>query len=154
MVIEPTVRQASNFITKGNIATQLKEGADMFDKLKGAMESAKNMATDGAIEKVVGQISPQLAPHLDTINKLAGSVIKDDAAYEKMVISPILLSICASTSGATSLIPQFEKRFTQAMFHLRNEIIKIDETSGKVSLIDEYRDRLPSVLIEGFKQPV
>ena len=67
-------------------------------------------------------------------------------------ITPALTAVALASSGITKLIPGFDKRFTAAMLHTRNELVTICPGTSKVGLADDYRQRLPQVLLDGLKQ--
>ena len=117
----------------------------MFNKLKSA---AAETALRSALATYSGKINEKVAE----ITRLKPGDVQDDEKFRSYVVTPALLAVEASSSGATSLIPDFRNRFTAAMLHLRNELVVVDEAAGTVSLVPDYQSRVSSVLIEGFKQ--
>lgn len=117
----------------------------MFDKLKGAIG-------DSGIKNAVEKYSPQILEKLQGISKLNVADVKDDDRFKSIVIDPALFSIKAASSGATSLISNFDNRFSVALLHARNELVVVDEPNNKVSLASDCQARLVDVLIEGFKK--
>ena len=114
--------------------------------------SLKNKIGSGAIDKAVKTFSPALTEHLDKIKSLKTTDINDDAKFESLVISPMLVTILAASGGVTKLVQNFDDRFKSAMFHVRNELIEVD--GDQVTLVDDVQTKLPSVLAEGFKKSV
>ncbi len=110
----------------------------------------KDKIGGGAIEKAVKTFAPALTEHLDKIKTLKPTDINDDAKFNSLVISPMLISILAASGGVTKLVPKFDDRFKSAMFHVRNELIETD--GNNVKLVDDVQAKLPSVLAEGFKK--
>ena len=121
----------------------------MLGKLKNA---AAKMAGDGALEKVVGKLCPQLSDQLQKVQELDGKAVACDETFTSKFVSPTLVALTAATSGTTKLIPNFDGRFTDAMLHTRDELVCVCAESGKVTLTDDFRQRLPQVLLEGFQK--
>jgi hypothetical protein len=117
----------------------------MFNKLKSAI-------SDGPVSAAVENFSSQVSEKLKEISSLSPSDVMDDARYKEYVITPALLAAQASSSGMTSLIPDFENRFAIAMLHLRDDLVVVDETAGTVGLVPDYQTRVRDVLTEGFKK--
>ena len=119
----------------------------MFNKLKSAMDN-------GPVRAAVENFSGQVSEKLKEISSLRPPDVMDDARYKEYVITPALLAAEASSSGMTSLIPDFENRFAIAMLYLRDELVIVDVTNGTVGLVPDYQARVPDVLTEGFKRSV
>ncbi len=117
----------------------------MFNKLKSAIG-------DGPVRAAVENFSQQVSEKLTEVTTLSPADITDDARYKDYVVAPALLVVNASSSGMTSLIPNFEKRFSVAMLHLRDGLVIVDETNKIVGLVPGYQARVPDVLTEGFKK--
>ena len=117
----------------------------MFGKLKDNLGS-------GAIDKAVNKFAPSLSVHMNKIKELKPTDVLDNVKFNSMVISPMLLSISASSGGVTKLIPKFDQRFQSAMLHVRDELILIED--DKIKLAENSQTRLPTVLVEGFKKSV
>jgi hypothetical protein len=122
----------------------------MFDKLKQGLSGVKDKADSGAVQKAVSQMAPQIQPHLEALGKLDAATVRSDDKYRTLFVSPALLAVNAASSGVTSLIPGFEGRFTRAMFHVRQELVAINDQAGTVALAADFAQRLPKVLLDGF----
>ncbi len=122
----------------------------MFDKLKGGLDAVKGKMDSGAMAPIIDKITPHVQPHLDKVLGMSADHVQDDEKYKTNIVSPAVLAIHGSSSGATALIPRFDERFTIAMFHVRNELVICDQ--GKVGLAADCKSRLPSVLEEAFKK--
>ncbi len=110
----------------------------------------KAMAGEGAMKKAVDAVSPALNEHLEVVRELDPAQVRDDETFRARVIQPALLAVTAASSGLTSLVPRFEERFARALFHLRNELVVVED--GSVRLADDFQGRLPGVLMEGLRQ--
>lgn len=105
----------------------------------------------GALHKAADAIAPPLQEHLEkTVGELSPALVQDDDSYQKTVVSPALLVASGAAGGVTSLIPGFKDKFSSAMIHLRDELLIRTETS--VALVEDVKDRLPDVLVEGLKK--
>ena len=109
----------------------------------------KNMAANGALDKVVGAISPELQQTLQNLTKYKVSDLQDDDQYHNLVIAPALLSVTASAGGTTKLIPGFNDKFKGMMLHLRNELVDLSGDLPKLQ--NDFQAKLPTVLLEGLK---
>lgn len=110
----------------------------------------KNLAGSAALKPVVDKVTPMLEPHLEKIKALSPAAVQDDEQFKTTLIAPTLTAIAASTSGVTKMIPKFDEKFTNAMLHLRDELIIFDGNS--VKLVDGFQGKLPTVLLEGLKK--
>ena len=119
----------------------------MFDKLKSS-------AGDAAIRKAIDKFAPTVNEKFAEITKLSCVDVKNDERFKKLVVTPALVMVSAASSGATSLIPNFDARFVVAMLHMRDELVVVDDTKNSVELAADYQKRLPDVLVAGFKKPV
>jgi hypothetical protein len=117
----------------------------MFDKLK-------NAAGDIAIRSAIEKYSHRIAEKLPEITTFKAAEISDDARYHSHIVAPALAKVVAASNGATQLIPDFDRRFSRAMLHLRSQLVIIDAAGDKVSLVPGYESRVSEVLIEGFKK--
>ncbi|HMK36038.1 MAG TPA: hypothetical protein VK463_13280 [Desulfomonilaceae bacterium] len=104
-------------------------------------------------------IDPQECAKLNLTSKskvleLAGNEIKCDETFINRFIKPTLGAMALATSGATRLILKFDQRFTMAMLHTRDELVIVPEDSDRVSLTEDFQERLPTVLLEGFKKEI
>ena len=116
----------------------------MFGKLKEA-------AGNGAVQKLIDMAAPGLKDQLiENLNKVNPDAVKHDESYEEKVINPLNLTVSASSSGATKLIPGFDSKFKVAMLHLRDELI--DATGDSVKLVEGFDKKLPDVLKSGFEK--
>ena len=115
----------------------------MLGKLKGKM-------SDNVADKAIEKLMPMIQEKIGKIQTLSAADVSDDANFKSRVIAPSLIAVSAASSGATKLLPDFENRFSAAMFHLRNELVTID--GDTVALVDDYQKRLPTVLKEGLKK--
>jgi phage-related protein len=130
----------------------------MFDRLKGNLDALKlgvgDAASHKAYQSAVDAITPKIEPIFEQALQLAPGVIADDAKYRSHVIDPAWVAVAGLTSGLTSLIPHLRERFSAALVHARAELLVIDASANKVSWVDGARERLPQVLLEGFKKPL
>lgn len=109
----------------------------------------KKMASSGAVDQIVGKISPDLQKQLQAITSFNVSDLQDDDHFGQLVSQPALLSITASSGGITKMIPGFEEKFMGMMLHLRNELVDL---SGEMPKLQEgFQEKLPTVLLEGLK---
>ena len=114
----------------------------MFGKLKEAIGG-------GMIDKAISNIESDLQPHIDKVLNLSPEQVKDDSFYKDNVIKAAKISVEASTSGVTSLIPEFDKKFDKAMFSVRDELVIVNPDS--LALVDDFQEKLPKVLTDSFK---
>ena len=121
----------------------------MFGKLKGMAEKA---AGNGMIDKAVEKICPELQPQLNKLKNFDGNELRCDDTFSSKFITPTLTTLAVATSGLTKLIPGFEQRFTRALFHTRDELCLICPETNKVTLASDLQQRLPQVLLDGFKK--
>ncbi|OOG27884.1 hypothetical protein B1C78_02635 [Thioalkalivibrio denitrificans] len=112
----------------------------------------KEQVSGNAMDKVVGKIGTPLERHLREIQSFRPEEIRDDGLFEAKVVKPALLAVVAATSGANKLVSGFDERFSAALRHVRDELVRID--GEQVSLADDYAERLPEVLKAGFARPV
>ncbi len=109
------------------------------------------VAGNGALQKAADAIAPSLHEHLEkAVGELSPAMVQDDDSYRETVVSPALLVASGASGGVTSLIPGFKEKFNSAMIHLRDELLVCTETS--VALAEDVKERLPNVLMEGFKK--
>ena len=114
----------------------------MFDKMK-------KMASGGALDKVVGMLSPELQGTLESIKQYNVTDLQDDEKFGGLVSKPALMTFTASAGGVTKLIPGFDDKFMRMMLHLRNELVDL---SGDIpKLQDGFQEKLPTVLMDGLK---
>lgn len=109
----------------------------------------KSMASGGAIDQIVKKVAPQLQTHLNKIKNFDVSDLQDNSQYDRLVSRPALMSVNASSSGITKLIPGFETKFLRMMVNLRDELV--DLTGSKPQLKDGYQDKIKSVVVKSFK---
>jgi hypothetical protein len=126
----------------------------MFDRLKGLKGRVGDATSGAAYQALVDAITPKIAPVMEQVRQLAPEYVTDDAKYRSHVVEPAWLAIAGMTSGAASLIPNLHDSFVGALFHARAELIVVDAGSQKVSLAEGAMDRLPQVLLEGFRKPL
>ena len=112
----------------------------------------KSMASSGLMDKAIDQLCPQLRPHLDKLQSFKGSELNCDETFSNKFVVPTQIALAAASGGITKMIPGFDKRFTGAMLHARNELCVICPETDKVALASDTKDRLAGVLLEGFKQ--
>lgn len=106
---------------------------------------------DGVFQKAADAIAPPLHEHLEnTVGELSPALIQDDDSYQQSVVSPALLVASGASGGVTSMIPGFKDKFSSAMMHLRDELLVCTETG--VALVEDVKERLPGVLVEGLKK--
>jgi len=122
----------------------------MFGKIKKA--AADKLADHGVVAKVVENLSPHLSEQLHKVQELDGKAVACDDTFTSKFISPTLTALAVAAGGATKLIPNFDGRFTGAMLHTRDELVNVCAESGNVSLVGDFQQRLPQVLLEGFKK--
>ena len=115
----------------------------MFDKFK-------NAAGDLALKSALEKYSHRIAEKLPELTTLKAADVRNDARYHSGVVAPALAKVVTASNGATRLIPDFDQRFARAMLHLRNQLVVIDESRDKVSLVPGYEARVNDVLLEGF----
>ena len=115
----------------------------MFDKFK-------NSIADNAIRSAIEKYSGRITERLPEIAELSPLDVRDDARFHTAVIAPALAKVVTASGGATRLVPEFDQRFSKAMLHLRDQLVRMDE-AGKVSLVPGYEARVSEVLVEGFK---
>ena len=130
----------------------------MFGGLKGKLDALKASAGDAASQPIyqsaVDAIAPKVEPVFEKASHLAPAIIADDVKYRSHVIEPAWLAVGSATSGLASLIPNLHERFAAALLHARAELLVIDKAANTVSLVPDARERLPHVLLEGFKRPL
>ena len=68
----------------------------MFDKMK-------KMASGGALDKVVGMLSPELQGTLESIKQYNVADLQDDEKFGGLVSKPALMTFTASAGGVTSI---------------------------------------------------
>jgi len=110
----------------------------------------KDKIGNGAIDKAVEKFAPSLSEHLENIKTLKPVDVNDDEKFDSLVIGPMLMSISGSSGGVTNLIPKFDDRFKEAMFHVRNELILVE--GDTVSIVEDAQSKLPTALVDGFKK--
>ena len=126
----------------------------MFDRLKGLKGRVGDATSGAAYQALVDAITPKIAPVMEQVRQLAPEYVTDDGKYRSHVVEPAWLAIASMTSGAASLIPNLHDSFVAALFHARAELIVVDAASQNVSLAEGAMDRLPQVLLEGFRKPL
>ncbi len=109
----------------------------------------KSMASSSAIDQVVKKVGPELQTHLNKIKNFSVSDLQDNSQYDRLVSRPALISVNASSSGITKLIPGFETKFLRMMVNLRDELV--DLSGSKPQLKEGYQDKLTSVILKSFK---
>ncbi|CAH1608032.1 hypothetical protein BTO01_13820 [Vibrio jasicida] len=114
----------------------------MFGKLKAA-------AGDAANNKAATLITAHVEPVMEEIQGLSPTIIMEDDTYQSHVIEPTLVALQAASSGVTSMVPNFDEKFGTCMFHLRSELLELSE--DKVELIADFKQQLPTAVMEGLK---
>jgi hypothetical protein len=109
----------------------------------------KDMASSGALDKVVGLLGPEMQQTLESIKQYNVSDLQDDEKYGVLVSKPALLTFTASAGGMTKMIPGFDDKFMRMMLHLRNELI--DLSGDFPALQDGFQEKLPTALLDGLK---
>jgi hypothetical protein len=130
----------------------------MFDRLKGRLDAIKDKAdqtvSQGTYRPLVDAIIPKVTPIFEKACELAPGVVADDSQYRSYVVEPAWLAVTGLTGGVSSLIPNLHERFSAALFHARAELLVVDASTNRVSLVDGALDRLPHVLVEGISKPL
>lgn len=114
----------------------------MFGKLK-------EMAGNGALEKVLSAAEPVVTEHLAKVQALGSEIVGDDAKFTSQVVNPAYLAVVAASQGAAKLVPQLEERFTCIMLSLRDELVVIEGPTAR--LIENFRAQLPAALSKSLK---
>lgn len=122
----------------------------MFNKLKSGLDAVKSAVDSGSMSSVIETITPHIQSQIESITDMDVQSVQEDEPFKKFVVAPALTSINAASSGVTSLIPEFDARFNTAMLHVRDELV-VFAGSG-LSLVEDYKERLPSVLESAFKK--
>ena len=109
-----------------------------------------NKLRDMATNKVLGLIEPHFGKQLEAIKGLSPADINDDSKYETLAIKPAFTAINAQTGMALGKLPKAEDKFRTMMFNVRDELIRVE--GNKVSLVEGFAQKLPTVLLEGLKK--
>jgi hypothetical protein len=130
----------------------------MFEQLKSKVaagkEGALKIAGHGLSQSAVDALMPKVAPIFAMVCDLAPSVVADEAKYRSLIVEPAWIAASAMTGGLASAIPDLHQRFDFALIHARDELLVVDTTTERVTLVDGAMSRLPQVLLEGLKKPV
>jgi hypothetical protein len=109
----------------------------------------KDMAGSAALEKAIASLEPTFTEHVSKVQSLGADVIRDDVRYAQFVVEPTYLAILSASSGATKLIPEFKDRFSRLMLRVRDDLLVLEGTT--VSLVEDFKAKLPKVLTESLK---
>jgi hypothetical protein len=110
----------------------------------------KNKLGDAAVQKAIEKFAPQISAQLHKLTSMKVEDVRSDEKFRTLVVSPALLAAAAASSGATNLIPKFDLKFTNALFNVRNELVNLE--TDKIQLVAGFEQRLPDVLMQGFKE--
>jgi|GEM_PF-1044749 len=111
----------------------------------------KKMASGNIGDEMLEKYAPELKAKLDeVITSVNAEVVTNNESYLEKVVPPVRIALDSAASGATKLIPGFNKKFDVAMLHLRDELVVASE--GSLSLAGDFDERLPEVLKAGFEK--
>jgi hypothetical protein len=114
----------------------------MFGKLK-------DMAGSAALDKALANLEPLLTEQLGRVQSFGADTLRDDARFREHIAQPAYLAVTAASHGIAKLIPEFEARFSQLMFRVRDDLVVVEENT--VRLVDDFKARLPQVVAKSFK---
>ncbi|ODN43085.1 hypothetical protein [Piscirickettsia litoralis] len=115
--------------------------------------SLKKKAQQKAMEKFEATIKPQIQDKLDVFTSLKPADVVGDEKYQSIVIKPIWVSISAASSGAITAASKFidvEGKFNKAFFHVRDELITVEDET--VKLDPDFKEKALPTFITAIKQ--
>ena len=120
----------------------------MIKKLKILASSSR---TDTETDEVIKILYPGLRYHLVRLNSFSASELLSDAIFTAKIIKPAHAALYTPSNRKLKRFQDFERRFSIAMLHARDELCLIDTETDQVHLAFNAMDRLPQILNEGFK---
>jgi hypothetical protein len=119
----------------------------MFDKLK-------EKAAAGAQALFEKELHARLDEKIEMFKSLKPADVQDDAKYAAIIIQPLWLYVKLQSGGALAAAQKvvkfnIEERFSKGLFHVRNELIRVED--GNVKLVPDFRDRLTPTIMEAVK---
>ena len=121
----------------------------MFNALKD--KAAK--AGQAAFEQ---ELKVRLQDKVELFRNLKPSDVHDDAKYSALVVHPLWLftklQCGAALAAAQKMIDvNIEERFGRGLFHVRNELIKVED--GSVKLVPDFNERLAPTIMQAIRDP-
>lgn len=99
--------------------------------------------------KVVELLHKHFIQTTEKITNLAPETVFDDGLYQSRVITPTYISLSASISGLTVILPNSKQNYTKAMYRLRDDYLY--EQDNKVNLKEGSKEKLLSLVKSSFE---
>jgi hypothetical protein len=121
----------------------------MFDALK-------EKAAKGAQALLEQELQSRLREKVEMFQSLKPADVQDDAKYGSLIVQPLWLYVKLQSGGALAaaqkmLKVDIEERFRRGLFHVRNELIRVED--GAVKLVPDFRERLAPTIMEALREP-
>jgi hypothetical protein len=117
----------------------------------GALKEKAAQAAQSALAK---ELQIKLKDKIEMFKTLKVSDVKDDAKYVALIVQPLWLYLKVQCGMAITGLQKFynvdvEARFRDGLFHVRNELIKVE--GELVQLVPDFNERLAPTIMEAIK---
>lgn len=99
--------------------------------------------------KVVELLHKHFIQTTEKITNLAPEVVFDDNLYQSRVITPTFITLSASISGLTVILPNSKQNYSKAMYRLRDEYLY--EQDNKVNVKEGSKEKLLALVKSSFE---
>lgn len=114
----------------------------------------KEKAAKAAQTALALELQVRLKDKLELFHTLKVSDVQDDAKYTTFITQPLWLYLKVQCGMPISALQKFydvdvEARFREGLFHVRNELIKVE--GDAVKLVPDFNDRLVPTIMQAIK---
>jgi hypothetical protein len=82
--------------------------------------------------------------------------VQDDEKYSALIVRPLWSYVKLQSGGALTAVQKvsdvnIEDRFSRGLFHVRDELIRVEE--GAVKLVPDFNERLAPTIMQAVSDP-
>jgi hypothetical protein len=116
----------------------------------------KEKASKGAQAAFEQELKSRLGEKLEMFKALKPADVQDDAKYAALIVRPLWSYVKLQSGGALTAVQKvmdvnIEERFGLGLFHVRNELIRVEE--GAVKLVPDFTERLAPTIMQAVTDP-
>ncbi len=100
------------------------------------------------------ELSAGVEKKIDLFKSLTPADVLDDDKYSAVAVEPLWLYVRLQSGGAISAVEKLtdlgiEARFRKAMFHVRDELLKVED--GKLVLDPAFQSKVGPAIVEALR---